>query len=282
MDTQQSLRLELENAGLTPAGAKWARMAGGRSNAVWKVGGNLVCKLFLERENPLFSNSAADEFHCLQVLRGRNIAPEPVSRYKSFAGDIVIYCHVEGELWQRGTAPVARMLGKLHRQPVPDRLNRGEQGWGEIASRGAGILSCLPSESAAKLRAIMPEEKPVQPGPVAFVHGDVVPANIIKTGDGLRLIDWQSPAVGDPVTDLFCFLSPAMHVAYGEGPLAPAAVTEFLEVYPDKDVINRYHALKPILHWRMAAYCEWRVGQGDVTYRSAKEAELAALKQVVD
>ncbi len=279
MDTQNSLQSELEHAGLTPVGANWVRMTGGRSNIVWRVGDDLVCKLFLERTNPLFSNSAADEFRCLQALRGHAIAPEPTGRYRSFAGEIVLYRHIDGKLWQKDTAAVARLLGRLHSLPVPQGLNIGEQGWGEIASRGLGILSYLPPDIARMLGCKMPAEITVETGAARFVHGDVVPANIIDSAKGLRLIDWQSPAVGDPVIDLFCFLSPAMQIAYGDGPLQAAEASEFLAEYPARDVVDRYLVLCPILHWRMAAYCAWRVEQGEEIYDPAMRAELTALER---
>ena len=38
----------------------------------------------------------------------------------------------------------------------------------------------------------------------------------------MRLIDWQCPALGDPAEDIACFLSPAMQVIYGAGPLDAA------------------------------------------------------------
>ncbi len=93
------------------------------------------------------------------------------------------------------------------------------------------------------------------------------------------MIDWQSPAVGDPVIDLFCFLSPAMQIAYGDGPLQAAEASEFLAEYPARDVVDRYLVLCPILHWRMAAYCAWRVEQGEEIYDPAMRAELTALER---
>ena len=47
-------------------------------------------------------------------------------------------------------------------------------------------------------------------GHPCLIHGDTVPNNFIQSVDALVLIDWQCPALGDPVLDLAIFLSPAM------------------------------------------------------------------------
>ena len=44
-----------------------------------------------------------------------------------------------------------------------------------------------------------------------------MPGNLILGEKGLRLIDWQCPAIGDPIVDIMMFLSPGMHEIYGSG-----------------------------------------------------------------
>ena len=53
-----------------------------------------------------------------------------------------------------------------------------------------------------------------------LLHTDVVPGNLILGDEGLRIIDWQCPAIGDPIVDIMMFLSPAMHEIYGSGKLS--------------------------------------------------------------
>ena len=53
-----------------------------------------------------------------------------------------------------------------------------------------------------------------------LLHTDVVPGNLILGEEGLRLIDWQCPAIGDPIVDIMMFLSPGMHKIYGSGKLS--------------------------------------------------------------
>ena len=281
LDIQKSLQSELEAAGLVPANAAWQLMTGGRSNLVWRVGDGLVCKLYREGDNPLFANSAADEFRCLTALQGQDLAPEPVGQCQSEWGDVIVYRHLDGQTWRDDVASVAQLLGRLHTLPTPKGLSQAEGGWQQIAESGAQILTRLSPDVAADLRRKMPEDPAVSPGSPCFIHGDVVPANIIVTPNGLRLIDWQSPVIGDPVWDLFCFLSPAMQIACGTGPVSSADRLKFLAAYPGDGVKPRLHALQSILHWRMAAYCAWRVACGDTVYRPAMAAELVALDQLV-
>jgi hypothetical protein len=66
-------------------------------------------------------------------------------------------------------------------------------------------------------------------------------------------------------------------VVYGDGPLDADQETAFLESYDDPQVSARYEALRSAYHYRMAAYCLWRVQQGNADYSAAFEAEVAAL-----
>ena len=43
----------------------------------------------------------------------------------------------------------------------------------------------------------------------------------------LRLIDWQCPAIGDPIVDIMMFLSPGMHEIYGSGKLSHQRSSNF-------------------------------------------------------
>jgi aminoglycoside phosphotransferase (APT) family kinase protein len=113
----------------------------------------------------------------------------------------------------------------------------------------------------------------------ALLHGDPVPGNILVTPDGLRLIDWQCPAVGDPVEDLALFLSPAMQLIYRGAPLTRAEGDAFTAAYADPQVQDRLNAMQPWHHWAMAAYCAWKAARGAQRYAQAMELELAALEQ---
>ena len=104
-----------------------------------------------------------------------------------------------------------------------------------------------------------------------------MPGNIITGPQGITLIDWQCPALGDPAEDLAAFLSPAMQWLYRGQTLTPDQEQVFLSAYPNPETTARYRALKPLFHWRMAAHCLWKSERGAQDYATALRLELQAL-----
>ncbi len=114
-------------------------------------------------------------------------------------------------------------------------------------------------------------------GKSVFLHGDVVPGNLIAGENDLFLIDWQCPGIGDPCEDIAIFLSPAMQRVYRGAPLNEAEFEMFFEGYGDASIKARYRALAPAYHWRMAAYCQWQSENGHLDYAGAMLEERAAI-----
>ncbi len=265
-----------------PQQARWTLLAGGRTNRVWRVqvegGDDLVCKLYRGRDsNPLFGNDPEAEFACLSALTGQGVAPAPVRMLEHDAGTVLLYRYLDGPVWRGDVRPVAQLLRRVHEMPPPHGLRRAPVGGAAVLAQADAILDGITGGAARQLRTRRPDAEAQFPAALSFLHGDVVPANLLQTPDGLRLIDWQCPALGDPVDDLACFLSPAMQVVYGDGPLGADQETSFLEAYGDPQVTERHKSLRPAFHYRMAAYCLWRVQQGNADYSAAYEAEVAAL-----
>jgi Ser/Thr protein kinase RdoA (MazF antagonist) len=111
----------------------------------------------------------------------------------------------------------------------------------------------------------------------SLLHTDVGPGNLILGAQGLRLIDWQCPALGDAAEDLCAFLSPAFQILYGRAPLTPAQRAAFLFVYDDQRVVERLQLLEPFYHWRMATYCGMRQQQYAANRSEAAAAYAKAL-----
>jgi aminoglycoside phosphotransferase (APT) family kinase protein len=107
----------------------------------------------------------------------------------------------------------------------------------------------------------------------AFLHGDPVPGNVISTKAGAVLIDWQCPARGDPVLDLFLAASPGMRAIYG----GSIELEALLSAYGAPSVTERFRTLAPLLHWRMAVYGQWKMEHGDPAYAVVRDAEKRAL-----
>ncbi|WP_233544841.1 phosphotransferase [Pseudooceanicola sediminis] len=263
--------------GLARDPALWQPQTGGRSNLSWRVphpNGDCVVKLFRPaRGCTVFPNDPAAEAQMLRHLSGCDIAPTLLHAGDTPQGPCIVYRHIAGPTWAGGRAEIpriARLLRHLHGLPAPSGLRRGPNG-----------TDALRDEIAAQLPpgAHCPPLPDVTLPPVAprLIHGDPVPGNIVISASGLRLIDWQCPALGDPCLDLATFLSPAMGLLYLGKPLDSAARADFLAAYGDAQVVARYHALAPFFHARMAAYCLSRAASGSAADRRAATLELAAL-----
>ncbi|NRB16916.1 MAG: phosphotransferase [Rhodobacteraceae bacterium] len=258
------------------------RLAGGRSNLVWRAG-SVVIKLYQRPgENPLFANDALREGASLKALAGTGLAPEFLAAGQFNGCKWLAYNHIEGTVWQQDTALVAQLLGRLHDQPGFFRLPKGRNGSAELTEQTLAILARC--HSSNPLRGLAPSGQVAACENPVVIHGDPVPGNLVDHAGTLTLIDWQCPQQGDPAEDLALFLSPAMQLLYRGTPLTRLEEDAFLGAYPDRRVVARLLALKPWFHWRMAAYCLWRSGQGNQGRHRDHDAmvlELEALQSII-
>ena len=251
----------------------WHAQTGGRTNKVWRLKGekDLICKLYLETNtNPLFNNTPVMEYKCLLWLEGSDIAPKPYKYLKTPFGEVLLYNYIKGHTWSHDVETVSELLTRIRKHKYP---------------KGLRILSNLPSEinklnsyHKNQLIKICPNVSISDIKPV-LLHTDVVPGNLIFGDKGLRLIDWQCPAIGDPIVDIMMFLSPGMHEIYGSGKLSMKDHETFLMNLTPK-LRSRYNILGPLYHWRLAAYCFWKAEQGFVEYENAALAEINLLKMI--
>ena len=274
---------------LSPA-AIWLPMAGGRTNRVWRLqdpeaeSGPWIVKLYTaDAATPLFRNDPQAELAILHNASCRGLTPVPVMSGQTADGDFLVYRHVEGEPWQDGAECVARTLRALHAMDDPPVMPLAPDGSAALVAQTLGMLATIKDPRGDDLRALQPG-RPVPPsGLRRLLHGDPVPGNLIcPAGAGRQgpvLIDWQCPVLGDPVLDLAMFLSPAMQQIARGKPLSMAETQRFLTVYDDPDTVDRLHRLQAFLHWRMAAYCLWKITQPapDPAYTTGLALERAAL-----
>ncbi len=271
----------LVDLGLAAPAATWTAQTGGRTNRVWKIEGKgsaLICKLFGKPdENPLYPNQPGAEYEALKALYRHRIVPEPVALVNTDVGEVLIYRHLDGAPWQTGAGKVAHLLATLHGMQPDLPLRRLPSGSAALIEQTKAIIAATGSMAPTlPITLDDPKVPPVQKE--VLIHTDVVANNILVTRDGLRLIDWQCPALGDPCEDLASFLSPAMQTLYAENPLDPAEARAFLAAYPNRSTVQRYLQLAPIFHWRIAAYCHWKSARGERDYEGAMELEISALQ----
>jgi hypothetical protein len=282
------VRLVTERTNCVASAITCKPLTGGYLNQVFRLTGpfgDWVVKCFKEsREITLFPNMARAEARALAVLGPLGIAP----RLIDFLDDpdhglVLIYTFHPGEVWPgslreahaSSLSSVATLLRRQHQLTV--------DGFREVPVTPADILAqgdqfLVDPDRRQELRRLRPA---VVDCPVllcrSLLHTDVGPGNLITGPQGLRLIDWQCPALGDPAEDLCAFLSPAFQILYDRPPLTLAQRKTFLAAYDDRRVIERLQILEPFFHWRMAAYCHMRRQQYATTRPAAAAAYDLAL-----
>ncbi|CUH64807.1 thiamine kinase [Thalassovita gelatinovora] len=267
-----------------PAPAGWTPLTGGKTNRSWHVqldGVSWVVKLYAgETGNPLFPNSARHEAALLRLLAPTGLAPQLIDMVSTARGTGLIYTYQNGMPWREDPALVARALSLLHRQD-PTNLAAGlrplEGGSDRLITQTETIIARLPETAQHRLRTLQPKGSVPAADRAVLLHGDLVPGNVIVDRSHVTLIDWQCPAIGDPVEDLAVFLSPAMQQIYRGRPLSASEKSAFIAGYDRSNLRKRIDLMAPWYHWRMAAYCAWKSAQGQREYERAGALEIAAL-----
>jgi len=288
-----SLVQDLVARGVVSATAQWQPLRGGRTNSLWLVSDEnraLVVKRYaLDAATPLFPNEPSSEAQVLRALSASGLAPQMLFFGISQAGPILVYSHQDGAPWRIGPADAAKPLKALHKLTIPHELQglrRAPDGAKALKDQTLAILDQIPAQAADILRGLEPDLHIPPHGESRILHGDPVPDNIVcsdhDAGGSAVLIDWQCPSLGDPVLDLALFLSPAMQIITRGAPLSDLERSQFLTAYDDKAAATRLLAIQPILHWRMAAYCLWKMTRPapDLSYKAGLEAEMSAFKNL--
>lgn len=260
-------------------------MVGGYQNQVFRVRGpafDWVVKRFRPAaEITLFPNLPDAEALALERVSGRDVAPRPVAYIPE--GPVLVYEFYEGQAWAGDLAEVDRLLRTIATLD-PTGFRSVPMMPEAILAQGAPFVAACPPAMQQRLAEARPHPVDLVAGPRRLIHTDFGPGNLIAGAQGLRAIDWQCPAAGDPAEDLAAFLSPAFQILYGRTPLSPDAEAALLAAYGDDETIGRLHRLRPFYDWRMATYCamrqvnlaESRPAASDL-YRLSTEALLARL-----
>jgi thiamine kinase len=278
---KNQLQYYLLKQGIISNQTVWHAQTGGQTNKVWRLIGekDLICKLYIETKiNPLFNNIPEAEYKCLLWLDGSEIAPKPYKYLKTPFGDVLLYDYIKGQTWLHNVDTVSELLTRIRKHKYPNGLRILSCLPSDIKQSGIEIISKLNSYHVNKLINICPVVSASDIEPV-LLHTDVVPGNLISGDEGLRLIDWQCPAIGDPTVDIMMFLSPGMHEIYGSGKLSMKDHEVFL-MSLTSNLRNRYNIIGPLYHWRLAAYCFWKAEQGFIEYEKAALAEIDLLKMI--
>jgi thiamine kinase len=268
-------------------------LTGGYWNDVFRIvagDDDLVLKHFggTRVASTLFPIMPESEARALQVLSGRDVAPEPVGFWPAAQdhGPVLVYRFVPGTMWQGDMAEAAALLARIHATPAGDF--RFMPVTPQEVLDDADRLPRPPEDDPAwqRLMALRPAVAAVPPlERRVLIHADCSAGNMIAGPDGVRCIDWQCPGMGDGAEDLFSFLSPAFQILYDREPWQSDAVRRCRDAYGDAATLARLDAMLPFFAWRFAAYCVFRThqldgvdGAGSDRYRRAAAAEISVLE----
>jgi hypothetical protein len=278
--TETDLNNFLTGVGLINEQACFSKLTGGFHNAVWlvKIGDQqLVAKCFSETmTGTLFPNLPVDEAEALRRLEGLDVAPRLVGFWQEVS--LLVYEYVEGNMWNSDMVGVAELL--LRKEFADPNGFRTVPLTSEDILIEGDLLFARCDSKAVEFRpksiAIPKLEK------LSLIHTDVG-VNLVGAGSGLRLIDWQCPAIGDICEDIYSFLSPAFQILGGRPPLTYEQISIFWNALDRPDLAHRYDQLRTSFAWRFSGYCAWQAQVLEdpnicSKYRRALTVELAYMK----
>lgn len=261
------------------AQGSWSPLYGGRTNSAWQLclGDHcVVLKLYRAPAlNPLFPNEADAEARLLAHLKGQALSPDLIATFETEDGRCNLYQAIPGERWTQDTVAVAQLMKRLHAIAPPPDLRDIPSGSAALLAHADHILAQC--KSTDTLGALRPAGDVPATSERVLLHCDIVPGNLICNATGLHLIDWQCPGVGDACDDIAVFVSPAMQLLYRGHALTKAEKTDFLSAYGGA-AAQRYAALARFYHFRMAAYCQWQIENGNPDYAAGLAIEVEVLK----
>lgn len=254
--TEAEVDALLRGNGLWQGPVTVTRLKGGYLNQILLVttgADQLILKQFLPAATgTLFPNLPDDEARALQVLGALDVSPRLLGHWPEVR--LMAYAYVDGGPWETGVQDVARLL-TLKEAADPTRFRRVPLDPAAILAEGDALFArCQASPGA-------PRPDPVsvgEPARLSLIHTDLGANNLIGSGDGLRIIDWQCPAMGDLAEDIYSFLSPGFHILNEHPVLTPNELAAFWAALNRPEMQARHACLRPYYAWRMAGYCLWR------------------------
>lgn len=253
--TEVELRDFLAKQGLADNGSAFRKLKGGYLNSVWRVDtpdGCLVAKEFAKpMTGTLFPNLPEYEAEALRRLAGLDVAPDLVGYWPD--ASLLVYEFVEGDMWDGDMQGAAHLL--LRKEAAdPTGFRTVPLTTAEIIAEGVALFARCTSPPDV---IPPPQAKVPPPQKLSLIHTDIG-VNLVGEGSGLRLIDWQCPAIGDICEDIYSFLSPAFQILGERAPLTDAQARDFWDTLARPDLEERYALLRPAYAWRFAGYCAWR------------------------
>lgn len=196
-------------------------------------------------------NQIEYEYRVLKFLENKQIAPKAYccdTTKNRFNFDILIEEYLDGnylDYEKKSLREMARLLATLHTVPIekesffvrwknPLQCNY-ESVAGELQDYGKRKTSDGKIVSLGRTLLREFEKTMVKDAPLftanSITHTDTVCDNFIKTGEGMRIIDWEKPRVDDCSYDICCVLSEPAELWSSERTLTEEERNFFIESY---------------------------------------------------
>ncbi|MBI4981434.1 phosphotransferase [Candidatus Woesearchaeota archaeon] len=156
----------------------------------------------------------------LTIIEKMGVAPKAFYFHKAdqtYLHDFIILEFISGQAWRkkkrsytpRQIKEIAKLLAKLHHKKNP-QLKPKNYFYGSYLSKGLEYINSINQQTCNqfgseletvhnRIKQLIPKTETHRFG---LIHGDVCPQNIVETGRGLRLVDWESVGLSDPAKDI--------------------------------------------------------------------------------
>lgn len=177
-------------------------LGGGITNHNFKVsvGGEAFVVRIGGKDTELLGIDREHEHAASRMAAALGVGPEVVA----FVDGCLVTRFVAGAPAPQGLEPaaVAQLLRIVHSGPaIPGRFDafRVVEAYRRAAEERGVPIPAAYAEAAARARAIEPRRRGA---PLRPCHNDLLPANIVRDGERLWLVDWEYAGMGDPFFDL--------------------------------------------------------------------------------
>ncbi len=184
-----------------PADARLQELGGGNVNQTWKISGETETWV-LRIDTPLASRFGLNRAHELRAVHAAEItglAPEVV--WSDVSRGLLLTRFIDGRPWVNSgadaVASLAAAINKLHKL----RPDLPSNDFGKQAALYAKLLATEEAAQLANQCQNLAARWCNDPERYVLCHNDLGPANVLRVESGLKFLDWEYAAVGEPCFD---------------------------------------------------------------------------------
>jgi thiamine kinase-like enzyme len=268
-------------------GAKIAPLAGGITNRnyVIEASGEAYVLRVAGANTGLLGIDRAREYACAQAAASVGVGPEVIAFLPEHPALLTRFCpgtvlKPENAARSDVLARIVASLRLIHWGPASTGTFCGyatSRNYRQLAAK-RGVST--PAELDQALAALTDLERSLGPsGPPRPCHNDLLPSNLIDTGQHMWIIDWEYAAMGDPFFDLGNLAENHL--------LDPAQEAELLRLYfgstRDED-LRRLRAMRAVSALREATwgYLQAGVSTLEFDFRGYADGHLKRCLELCD